>query len=95
MEATDVLRERMQQPGGLNRMITLSIAVHALFATAIIFAPGGLLHQKRTPPTVITIRLGGSGEGPDPAAGRALARPAALRSATAASAHAPAQVRTS
>jgi TonB family protein len=65
MEATDVLRERMQQPGGLQRMITLSMTVHALFAAAIIFAPGGLLHQKRTPPTVMTITLGGAGAGPE------------------------------
>jgi TonB family protein len=65
MEATDVLRERMQQPDGLQRMITLSITVHALFAAAIIFAPGGLLHQNRTPPTVMTITLGAGGAGPE------------------------------
>jgi TonB family protein len=65
MEATDVLRERMQQPGGLQRMITLSITVHALLAAAIVFAPGGLLHRTTTPPTVMTITLGGSGAGPE------------------------------
>jgi protein TonB len=65
MEATDILRERMQQPGGLQRMITLSITVHALLAAAIIFAPGGLLHRTTTPPTVMTITLGGSGAGPE------------------------------
>jgi TonB family protein len=55
----------MQQPGGLQRMITLSITVHALLAAAIIFAPGGLLQQKRTPPTIMTITLSGAGAGPE------------------------------
>jgi TonB family protein len=64
MEATDVLRERMQQPDGLQRMITLSIAVHVLFAAAIIFAPGGLLQRAKTPSVVMTITLGG-GSGPE------------------------------
>ena len=62
MDVTDVLRDRMQQTGGLERMLTLSITAHALLAAALIFAPGGLLHHTTVAPTVMTISLGGGGE---------------------------------
>jgi TonB family protein len=65
MEVSDVLRDRMHQPSGLNRMLTLSVAVHATCAALVVFAPGGLLHTKRNPATVMTISLAGSGSGPD------------------------------
>jgi TonB family protein len=63
MEVTDVLRDRRHQPGGLQGMLTLSIAVHGLFFAAVIFAPNGLLHRA-PPPTVMNISLAGAG-GPD------------------------------
>jgi len=72
MEVTDVLRDRRQQPGGLQGMVTLSIAVHAAFFAAIVFAPSGLLHRS-PPPTVMNISLlGGSGAdlGRNPLSGR-------------------------
>ena len=62
MDVTDVLRDRMQRPDGLNRMLTVSTGVHLGLAAALIFAPGGLLHQRNTPATVMTISLGGGGE---------------------------------
>jgi TonB family protein len=62
VEVTDVLRDRMQQPGGLQRMLTVSIAAHALLAAVVTFAPGGLLHHPSAAPTVMTISLGGGGE---------------------------------
>lgn len=65
MEVSDVLRDRMQQPAGLNRMVTVSIAVHATLAAAMVFAPGGLFNRSRAPMTVMTISLSGSGNGPD------------------------------
>src|SRR5262249_27303205 len=65
MEVSDVLRDRMQQPSGLNRMLTTSFAVHAVLAAAIVFAPNGLLRRSRNAATVMTITLGGSGTGPD------------------------------
>jgi TonB family protein len=65
MEVSDVLRDRMQQPDGLQRMVTLSIAVHVALAAAITFAPGGLLQRSRTPAVVMTISLGGGGVGPE------------------------------
>jgi protein TonB len=62
MDVTDVLRDRMQQPGGLQRMLTVSMGAHVLLAAVVIFAPGGLLHHRSTPATVLTISLGGGGE---------------------------------
>ncbi|HKB14267.1 MAG TPA: TonB family protein [Vicinamibacterales bacterium] len=62
MDVTDVLRDRMQKPDGLQRMITYSMTAHLALAAALVFAPGGLLHQNRTPSTVMTISLGGGGE---------------------------------
>jgi periplasmic protein TonB len=62
MDVTDVLRDRMQQPGGLQRMLTASVGAHVLLAAAVIFGPGGLLHHTTAPATVMTISLGGGGE---------------------------------
>jgi TonB family protein len=61
VDVTDVLRDRMQQPGGLQRMLSVSITAHALLAAVVIFAPGGLLHHTTAAPTVMTISLGGGG----------------------------------
>src|ERR1700674_667750 len=65
MGVTDVLRDRLQEPAGLDRMIAFSIAVHAVFAAILLAAPGGWLRSApETPKTVMTISLGGAGEGP-------------------------------
>jgi periplasmic protein TonB len=64
MEVTDVLHTRRQQPGGLQGMLTISIAVHAAFFAAIVFAPTGFLHRS-PPPTVMNISLMSGGGGPD------------------------------
>jgi TonB family protein len=64
-EVSDVLRDRMQTPTGLQRMLSVSVAVHLAFAVALVFARGGLLKRAADPPrTVMTISLGGS-VGPD------------------------------
>ncbi len=60
MEVTDVLRDRMQTPAGLQKMISLSIAVHALLAAALIVARGGLLTRHDASPTLMTISIAGS-----------------------------------
>jgi TonB family protein len=65
MEVSDVLRDRMQRPGGLQRTITLSIGAHLALAGALLFAPGGLLQHRKDTPTVMTISLGGGGTGPE------------------------------
>lgn len=62
MEATDILRDRMQEPAGLQPMVSASVAVHVALA-AVILARGGLLHHDEAAKTVMTISLSGS-EGP-------------------------------
>jgi protein TonB len=65
MDVTDVLRDRMQEPTGLQRMVTASLIVHAAVAAALLIVPGHLL-GRRAPEVrnVMTISLGGAGEGP-------------------------------
>jgi TonB family protein len=65
MDVSDVLRDRMHEPAGLQRMIVVSIAVHAALATAIVLSPGRWLgRQPEQPRNVMTISISGSGEGP-------------------------------
>jgi TonB family protein len=65
MDVTDVLRDRMGQPAGLPRMVTVSVLGHAALAAVVIAAPGNFLgrhvEQSRN---VMTISLSGAGEGP-------------------------------
>jgi TonB family protein len=64
MDVTDILRDRMREPAGLQRMTAISVVVHAAVVVTVIFMPGGLLsHAVDAPRTVMTISLGGSGEG--------------------------------
>ena len=64
-DVTDVLRGRMQQPPGLQRMLTASIAAHILVIAGVLLAPAGLLRRSPdAPPAVMTISLGGGGGGP-------------------------------
>lgn len=60
MDVTDVLRDRMQTPAGLQRMISVSAAAHLALAAALIVARGGLLTRHDVPPTLMTISLSGS-----------------------------------
>jgi len=65
-DVTDVLRDRMQTPAGLQRMLTVSVAVHLALAAALLFSPNGLLKRRSAaPPIVMTISLGGGGVGPE------------------------------
>src|SRR4051794_18755521 len=64
MDVTDVLRDRMNEPDGLQRMVSLSVAAHVGLLATLFLAPGGWLGRpKETPETVMTITLGG-GSGP-------------------------------
>src|SRR5437667_12388308 len=64
MDVTDVLRDRMHEPAGLQSMAAVSIAVHTVLVAFVLFGPGQWIeHHVPTPPTVMTITLGG-GSGP-------------------------------
>jgi TonB family protein len=62
MEAvvSDILRDRMLEPGGLKQTAALSIAAHAVAIAAIAFVPGILPKASTAPPIVMTISLGGA-----------------------------------
>src|SRR5438105_7713983 len=66
MDVTDVLRDRMGEPSGLQRMAVVSLAAHVVLLGTFMLAPGKwLLSQTaRNPTTMMTITLGGGGEGP-------------------------------
>jgi TonB family protein len=66
MDVTDVLRDRMGEPSGLQQMAIVSLAAHAVLIGTFMLAPGNwLLSQTaKNPATVMTITLGGGGEGP-------------------------------
>jgi len=65
MDVTDVLRDRMHEPAGLQRMIGVSLTVHGALVAWILFAPNGLFGRPaEAPKQVMTISLAGAGEGP-------------------------------
>lgn len=66
MEVSDVLRERMQEPGGLPATALLSLLAHAAILAALIVGPmRWMAHAIDDKKPVMTITLGGSGTGPD------------------------------
>jgi TonB family protein len=65
MDVTDVLRDRMAEPAGLQRMFTISLLVHAAALAFVMLAPAGWLPSSGSEPkTVMTISLGGGNGGP-------------------------------
>lgn len=79
MDVTDVLRDRMREAPGLQRMVTLSAALHVTIAAVALVASRSWLatHHDAPPRAVMTITLGG-GElgvqsgGVNPMGGRAI-----------------------
>lgn len=65
MDVSDVLRDRMVEPRGLDRMVAVSIAVHAVAVAAVLLGPRGWLHTAPPPKTVMTISLTGGNNGPN------------------------------
>jgi TonB family protein len=64
MDVTDVLRDRMHEPSGLQTMVGVSIALHAALIAAALILPATLFPRASdTRPPVMTISLGG-GDGP-------------------------------
>ncbi len=65
MDVTEVLHDRMQAPAGLQRMVTVSLALHAAFIAALVLAPRGFLLPSAEPARPgMTISLGAGDEGP-------------------------------
>jgi TonB family protein len=64
MDVTDILRDRMREPGGFQRMITLSALAHLFVFGTIFLAPRGFLSKPADTREVMTISLAGGGEGP-------------------------------
>lgn len=65
MDVTDILRDRMQEPAGLQKMISVSLLLHGALIAVLLLAPRGLLMKGADAPrTVMTITLGGGGAGP-------------------------------
>jgi TonB family protein len=65
MDVTDVIRDRMQEPPGLQATTVVSALVHAVALAAIVLLSGGLFGERaQQPRSVMTISLGG-GNGPE------------------------------
>ena len=62
MDVSDVLRDRMAGPSGLEKMVVMSTVIHAAAIAALVLAPGQWLGKRNDEPkTVMTISLGGGG----------------------------------
>ena len=65
MDVTDVLRDRRQEPDGLARMAAISFAAHGAVLAFLMFGPmHSLSSPVERPKSVMTISLGGAGDGP-------------------------------
>jgi TonB family protein len=66
MDVTDVIRDRMQEPRGLQATAVVSALLHAVALAAIVLASGGLFGERARPSrSVMTISLGGGNNGPE------------------------------
>lgn len=65
MDVADVLRDRVSEPAGFQRMAVVSVLAHAALLAALILMPGQWLSRSQPPPqTVMTITLAGGNGGP-------------------------------
>ena len=66
MDVSDVLRDRMQRPGGLSATAAVSLLAHAGLAAALVFGPMKWMSAPADDhKPVMTISLGGAGTGPE------------------------------
>ena len=61
---SDVLRDRMQEPGGFQRMATVSVLAHGVLIAIVLFAPGMTPRHDDASRILMTITLGGGAPGP-------------------------------
>lgn len=65
MDVADVLRDRMAEPKGLERMATISVLAHGAIIAVLLLAPSRwLTRPAEAPRTIMTITLGGGAPGP-------------------------------
>jgi periplasmic protein TonB len=65
MDVTDILRDRMQEPDGLRKMVSVSLLLHGALIAGLLFAPRGFLTKAADAPrAIMTITLSGGGTGP-------------------------------
>jgi TonB family protein len=65
IDVTDVLRDRLEPPSGLQRMVTISLLAHLALGALLVIAPRSLFGRRANEPrSVMTISLSGAGEGP-------------------------------
>lgn len=66
MDVSDVLRDRMEKAGGLQRMIVISALGHLSLVAIMIVAPNDWLSStQQAPPTLMTISLSSGSPGVD------------------------------
>ena len=61
-DVSDILRDRGQEPGGLQQMAVVSVVVHIAFLAAMVFVPQGWLSPDPNQ-SVMTISLGDGAPG--------------------------------
>lgn len=65
MDVSDILRDRVQEPDGLQRMVLVSLGLHVVLVAILFVAPDGWFSAGRQETrTVMTITLGGGAPGP-------------------------------
>lgn len=66
MNVSDVLRDRVSEPPGLERMALVSVLAHIALIGGLLLAPGGWLSAPvQAPKTIMTISLSGGTGGPN------------------------------
>jgi TonB family protein len=62
MEAvvSEILRHRMQEPGGLKQTAVISIAAHVALMAGIVLVPSIFPARRAAPPVIMNISLGGT-----------------------------------
>ena len=65
MDVTDILRDRMQEPAGLQKAVSASVLLHGALIAGMLLAPRDLLIKVADAPrAIMTITLTGGGDGP-------------------------------
>ena len=66
MDVADILRDRVGEPDGFQRMAVISALAHAAVFALLILTPGSWLALRdQAPKTVMTITLDGGNGGPN------------------------------